>query len=83
MNPDLIGYLAGVAMAISLSPQVIKVWKTRSARDISLAWVIIYVIGLSLWVLYGILIQALPMMIFSSVELAFALALLALKLFRA
>jgi MtN3 and saliva related transmembrane protein len=45
---DLIGFLAGATVAISLVPQVLKSWKTKSTKDISLAWTLIYILGLTL-----------------------------------
>ena len=44
----MIGYLAGIIVAISLSPQLIKAWKTKSTKDISIIWTLTYMAGLSL-----------------------------------
>jgi|TARA_Y100000310_G_C20535182_1_gene740502 MtN3 and saliva related transmembrane protein len=54
INFEIIGYLAGFIVAITLSPQLIKAWKTKSTKDISISWTLIYMTGLSLWVAYGI-----------------------------
>ena len=50
-----LGYLAGFLTTISLVPQVIKVWKTKSADDFSLAMLLIWCAGISCWATYGIL----------------------------
>ncbi len=51
----LIGFAAATCTTIAYAPQVIKVWKTRSARDISLGMFLIMVLGLALWLIYGLL----------------------------
>lgn len=80
MNTELVGYLAGLIIAISLTPQVIKAWKTKSTKDISVTWNIIYLAGLSLWIVYGIGINSMPLIITISFEALMAISLLMLKL---
>ena len=48
---QLTGYLAGFIIAISLIPQVIQAWKTKSTKDISLPWTY-YIITRSLVIFY-------------------------------
>ena len=72
---DLIGYLAG-----SLTPQVIKSWRTKSTKDISVIWTLIYLTGLTLWIIYGIGIASFPIIITITIEALLALSLLILKL---
>lgn len=52
---DAIGYVGGGILAICLIPQVAKVVVTRSARDISISWSVLYSIGLTLSLAYLIL----------------------------
>jgi len=80
INFELIGYLAGLIIAISLTPQVIKVWKTRSTKDISIVWNLFYLVGLSLWIVYGFGIGSLPLMLMVSFEALMAISLLILKI---
>ena len=77
---DILGYIAGILVVISLVPQVIKSWTTKSTRDISLSRYIIYVSGLILWVTYAFLIQNGPVAITNSIGLLLALSILYLKL---
>ena len=77
---DFIGYFAGFLVVISLLPQVIKSWKTKSTKDISLLRYIIYVAGLILWIIYAILIQNGPVALMNSIGLVFALFILYLKI---
>lgn len=80
MNIDLIGYLAGFIVATSLTPQVIKSWKTKSTKDISIVWTSIYLTGLVLWIIYGVGIASLPIIVTISIEALLALSLLILKI---
>ena len=76
---EMIGYIAGIFTAIALLPQVIKAWKTKSVKDISLLWNSIYLIGLILWLVYGFGINSRPLIIFVVIELVLALSLIILK----
>ena len=69
-----IGLIAAVCTTVSFVPQLIRVWRLRSAREISLTMFLVFSLGTFLWLLYGILIRSLP------VILALSLAILALKL---
>ena len=77
---DIMGYLAGILVVISLLPQTIKSWKTKLTRDLSLWRYIIYSIGLILWISYAIIIKNGPVAIMNSIGLALALSLLYLKI---
>jgi len=77
---EIVGYLAGLIVALALSPQLIKAWRTKSTKDISIAWNLILMTGLFLWVIYGIANTILPVAIFASVEFLMAASLLVLKL---
>lgn len=75
-----IGLLAATITTVSFLPQVIKSWKTRETRAISLATYIILVIGLALWLLYGFLIKDLPLITANIVTLMLAGFILFLKI---
>lgn len=76
---DILGYVAGTLVVISLLPQTIKSRKTKSTKDISLWRYIIYAIGLILRITYAIIIQNRPVATMNSIWLAFALSILFLK----
>lgn len=80
MITSIIGYGAGITTAIALLPQVTKSWKTRSTKDISLLWTLIYLFSMLLWVAYGILLKEIPMIITLSIETFLYIILLILKL---
>ncbi len=76
---DILGYTAGSLVVLSLLPQVIKSWKTKLTRDISLLRYIVYVIGLILWAIYGIIIQNGPLAVMNTMGLVLASSILYLK----
>ncbi len=77
---DVLGYVAGILVVISLLPQAIKSWKTKLTRDISLWRYIIYVIGLILWVSYAFIIKNGPVGVMNGLGLLLALSILFLKI---
>ena len=77
---DVLGYFAGSLVVLSLLPQVIKSWKTKLTRDISLWRYIIYVIGLVLWVTYAFIIGNGPVGVMNGIGLVLALSILYLKI---
>jgi MtN3 and saliva related transmembrane protein len=77
---DYIGMAGGALTTLSFLPQVIKTWKTRRTRDISLAMFLAFTLGVALWLIYGILIQAWPIILANLVTLVLVGIILALKL---
>ena len=81
MDPiTALGLLAGTLTTIAFVPQLTKTWKTKSAEDISFGMFAIFCAGVLLWLLYGVLIGALPVILANSVTLVLAGAILVLKL---
>ena len=78
-NPEIIGLLAAVLTTVSFLPQVIKTWKSRSAKDLSLGMFLMFFMGICLWLIYGIFIKDLPMILANSVTLVLAGILLIFK----
>lgn len=79
-HADLLGTVAGTLTTAAFVPQVLKTWKSRSADDVSLAMFLIFSAGVLLWLIYGMLIGAAPIIIANTVTLALALAILVMKL---
>ncbi|MEP0827156.1 MAG: SemiSWEET transporter [bacterium] len=77
---SLLGYLAGTLTTLSFLPQLLKVIKTRSTKDISLLMFIVITIGIFLWLIYGLLIASPPIIIANLVTLAIASMILYFKL---
>ena len=53
---DIVGYSAGAITSLTFLPQVIKTWKVKSAKDISLLMFVIAAINEVMWVFYGALL---------------------------
>ena len=80
MSTDIIGYIAGILIITSLIPQIIKSWRTKSTTDLSLTRYLIYVTGVVMWLIYGIVITNNPMIIMNTINLTLALSVVYLKL---
>jgi MtN3 and saliva related transmembrane protein len=76
----LLGLLAAALTTIANVPQVLKAWRTKETRDLSLAMTSILAAGLGLWVVYGILQSDAVIIIANAIAMLLALALTALKL---
>lgn len=63
MNPTIIGLVAGTLTSIASIPQVIKTLRTRHVRDISIWQPLLLAFGVALWMIYGILINDLPLIL--------------------
>ena len=80
MNAHWIGALASVLTTISFIPQVWRVWKTRSARDLSLPMYLIFTTGVALWLVYGVMLGSWPIIVGNAITVVLAGMVLAMKL---
>ena len=80
MNADLISVLAGTLSTIAFIPQAWRIWKTRSARDLSLPMYLIFTAGVALWFVYGLMLGAVPIVVCNGLTLVLAGTVLAMKL---
>ncbi|HET9112622.1 MAG TPA: SemiSWEET transporter [Burkholderiales bacterium] len=78
-NQDWLGLLAGSLTTISFVPQVIRIWRTKKADDISTSMFVIFMAGVALWLGYGILLKAWPVIAANAITLALAMVILVLK----
>jgi MtN3 and saliva related transmembrane protein len=77
---DLFGLVAGAVSTSALIPQIIRVFKLKSAREISLIFTSLMVVGIVLWLAYGIYFRLFPLMLWNSVAAALTGTLLYAKL---
>ncbi|MGC8620064.1 MAG: SemiSWEET transporter [Thermoplasmata archaeon] len=77
---NIMGLIAGTLTTISYLPQAIKIWKKKSAKEVSLLMYIIISIGILLWLIYGIEIHSLPLILANGISLIFSLIILTGKL---
>lgn len=75
----VIGSVGAVLTTGAFVPQVIRVWRLKDARDISLPMLLLFSIGLIVWMVYGILIPSVPIIIANALTLMLALTILVLK----
>lgn len=76
----LLGLTAGMLTTVSFLPQVIKTWKMKETRDISLWMYIALCTGIILWIIYGVLIKDLPLIVANSFSLVLASIILFFKI---
>lgn len=60
---EILGFVAAISTTVSFVPQAIKVIRTRNTDGISLLMYALFTAGMSLWLIYGIVIGSRPMMI--------------------
>lgn len=77
---EWLGLIAGAITTIGFLPQVIRVFKLKSAHEISLLWSISFLIGIGCWLIYGIYLQLTPLILWNSITVIFALILVYAKL---
>ena len=77
---DWIGSIAAVCTTVSFVPQLVRVWRRKSARDISLSMFLLFSFGVVCWLVYGLGLGSVPIIAANIVTLALALAILALKI---
>ncbi|OOV12990.1 SemiSWEET family sugar transporter [Flavobacterium sp. LM4] len=66
---DIMGLFAGFCVTVSVIPQIIKVWKTKKVKQISLLTFSVLTFGIVIWVVYGILKNDFPIIITNSISL--------------
>jgi len=75
---ELIGLLAGFCTTLSLVPQLRRIWRAKSAHDLSLAMFFVFGIGVVLWLLYGIGIRSLAVITTNCVSLVLVVVIYSL-----
>lgn len=78
MNNEAIGIIAGALSCTTFLPQVIKTWKSKSTKDLSLVMFLIASVGTTLWLVYGILIHSISIIGTNIIVLFFSLTMLLL-----
>jgi MtN3 and saliva related transmembrane protein len=79
-SAEFIGYLAAVLTTISFVPQAWQTFRTRDVSGISLGMYTVFACGVALWLVYGVLVAAWPIVVANGITLALALVILAMKL---
>jgi MtN3 and saliva related transmembrane protein len=79
MNAEILGLAAGTISSITFLPQVIKIWQTKSAKDLSIPMLLLLVLGVSMWLAYGIIIKNTPVIYTNSMVLFMSFIMLFFK----
>ena len=77
---QLLGLIAGSLTTAAFFPQVLKTWKSRSAKDLSLGMFSLFCVGVLLWLVYGIIVRDVPVIAANLLTLMLASTLLVFKL---
>jgi len=78
--PDLIGTVAACLTTASFVPQAWHTFRTRDVSGISLGMYSLFTVGVALWLVYGMLLVAWPIIIANVITTSLALAILLMKL---
>ncbi|MBD2437821.1 SemiSWEET transporter [Nostoc sp. FACHB-110] len=76
----ILGLIAGALTTIAFLPQMYKTWQSKSAKDVSFVMLITFMSGLLLWLIYGLALNALPIIIANAISFIFNLIILVLKI---
>ena len=76
---DFFGFSAAFLTTIAFLPQLYKTWKTKSAEDVSLIMLILFITGLICWIIYGIKINSVPILLANIITFIFNFSILILK----
>ena len=77
---EWLGFIAGALVTCSLIPQLIRVFKLRSAREISLLFNVLLLLGLVAWLAYGIVFSLTPVILWNAIGMVLVSTLLYAKL---
>jgi MtN3 and saliva related transmembrane protein len=77
---DIIGFTAAVICSIAMIPQVVKIYRTKETRDLSLGAFAAMGTGLFLWLVYGLLIHSVPVIFGNAIGLSLVLYVIIMKL---
>lgn len=77
---DIVGFMAALLTTASFAPQAWLTFRSRDVSGISLAMYSAFTLGVALWLAYGVLVGAWPIVLANAVTLGLALAILAMKL---
>lgn len=79
MSIEWIGFLAAILTTGAYIPQVLKIWKTKTADGVSLSMYWVMLTGVSLWGIYGILIESYPIILANVITLILLVTIIIFK----
>ena len=76
---DIVGSLAAILTTVSFFPQAWHSFRTKDVSGVSLGMYSVFTVGVALWLVYGLLLRAWPIVVANVITLALALAILGMK----
>jgi MtN3 and saliva related transmembrane protein len=76
---EILGLVAGTITSITFLPQVVKIWQTKSAKDLSLLMLLLLMLNVILWLIYGFVVMSPSIIYTNSMVLAMSLIMLYFK----
>jgi len=77
---SLLGFAAGTLTTLSFIPQVHKAWQSKRCSDLSWGMLLAFSSGVVLWLIYGLLLKAAPIIVANAVTLVLLIALITMKI---
>jgi len=77
---QILGYVAGFLTTFALVPQIVRVYRLKSAREISVLFTTATLLGVLCWLVYGIVLELVPLIVWNSIGFCFITLLLLSKL---
>ena len=81
MDIEFFGYFAAILTTVAFIPQLIKTLKTKKADDVSLITLIMFIIGVLSWIIYGYKISSLPILLANLITFILNLLILISKIY--
>ena len=81
MYVDIIGYFAAILTTVAFLPQLIKTLQTKKADDVSLTTLIMFILGVLFWIIYGYKISSTPILFANFITLILNLSILISKVY--
>ena len=81
MKAEIFGYFAAILTTAAFLPQLIKTLKTKKANDVSLTTLVMFIMGVLSWIVYGYYISSKPILIANLITLILNLLILISKVY--
>jgi MtN3 and saliva related transmembrane protein len=80
VQEEIFGFIAGAITTFSFTPQVWRLFRLRSAKEISLSFNLLLVTGVVCWLIYGILLDLMPVILWNCIMVILTMSMLFAKL---
>jgi MtN3 and saliva related transmembrane protein len=75
----VLGFMAGTLTTVSFVPQAHKAWRSKSCDDLSWGMLLFFTVGIFLWLVYGVMLHATPIVVTNSITLVLLLSIILMK----